>query len=178
MISLSGKDITLRALEPEDLDFLYRLENDPAIWEISGTLTPYSRKVLRQYLEVAHRDIYEVKQLRLAIVGNNTDTCLGLIDLFDFDPRNMRAGVGIVISGEADRNKGYGSQALGLLCAYAFGVLGLRQLFAGVGADNTPSLSLFRGQGFEQTGLRRDWIRTATGFQDEVFMQKINAHVH
>lgn len=178
MVSLSGKDITLRALEPEDLDFLYRLENDPAIWEISGTLTPYSRKVLRQYLEVAHRDIYEVKQLRLAIVGNKTGACLGLIDLFDFDPRNMRAGVGIVIAGEADRNKGYGSQALGLLCDYAFGVLGLRQLFAGVGADNTPSLGLFRGQGFEQTGLRRDWIRTATGFQDEIFMQKINADVH
>lgn len=39
MTVLKGEHIQLRALEPEDLEYLFALENDPDIWEISGTLT-------------------------------------------------------------------------------------------------------------------------------------------
>jgi len=177
MIRLRGEKIFLRALEPEDLDFLYALENDPDIWEVSGTLTPYSRKVLSQYLEGAHRDIYEVRQLRLAICTPD-NTCVGMIDLFDFDPRHLRAGIGIVISEGSHRNKGYGSEALSLICAYGFRVLGLHQVYAGVGQSNTASLQLFRRQGFREAGIKQDWIRTAQGFENEILFQKINVDVH
>ena len=67
MESLKGGHVILRALEPEDLEFLYQIENDTNIWEISGTVKPYSRKTLQRYLENAHLDIYEAKQLRLCI---------------------------------------------------------------------------------------------------------------
>lgn len=97
MITLKGNTIYLRALEPEDLEFVYAIENDESIWEVSNTQTPYSRFLIRQYLENAQQDIYEAKQLRLAICKNGTPEAIGLIDLFDFDPRNQRAGVGIVI---------------------------------------------------------------------------------
>jgi len=176
MIRLKGEKIYLRALEPEDLEFLYALENDPAIWEISGTLTPYSRQVLSQYLEGAHRDIFEVKQLRLAICTPD-DACVGMIDLFDFDPRHLRAGIGIVIAEGADRNRGYGSEALSLICAYGFRVLGLHQVYAGVGESNEASRRLFRKSGFRETGVREDWIRTAHGFENEILFQKINPDV-
>jgi diamine N-acetyltransferase len=53
---------------------------------------------VKQYLENAHQDIYEAKQLRLAICQDQDFPALGLIDLFDFDPKNNRAGVGIVIT--------------------------------------------------------------------------------
>lgn len=95
MVNLQGKHIYLRALEPGDLDFLYELENNTDIWEISGTTVPYSKHVLKQYLDNAHRDIFDVKQLRLCIC--KADQVLGLIDLFDFDPHNKRAGVGLII---------------------------------------------------------------------------------
>jgi diamine N-acetyltransferase len=67
MITLKGENIYLRALEPNDLEFVYAMENDQSIWEVSNTQTPYSRFLVKQYLENAHQDIYEVKQLRLAI---------------------------------------------------------------------------------------------------------------
>ena len=92
MVNLQGKQIHLRAIEPGDLDFLYQLENNTDIWEISGTITPYSKQVLRHYLENAHRDIYDVKQLRLCICKG--DKVLGLIDLFDFDPQKGRNLIG------------------------------------------------------------------------------------
>jgi diamine N-acetyltransferase len=101
-----------------------------------------------------------------------------MIDLFDFDPRHLRAGIGIVISEGSNRNKGYGSEALSLICAYGFRVLGLHQVYAGVGQSNTASLRLFRKHGFREAGIKQDWIRTAKGYENEILFQKINGDVH
>ncbi|MBO0322490.1 GNAT family N-acetyltransferase [Muricauda sp. CAU 1633] len=175
MLNLKGKQVYLRALEPTDLEFLYQLENDTSIWEISGTLKPYSKKVLKLYLENAHRDIYEVKQLRLCIC-NSDDTCIGLIDLFDFDPKHGRAGMGIVIANSENRNKGVGAEAMQLLCNYAFSTLNLHQLFANILEENKASIHLFEKMGFEKIGVKKEWIRTSKGFKNEIMFQKINAN--
>lgn len=172
MLSLKGKHIYLRALEPMDLGFLFEIENDTNIWELSGTLKPYSKAVLKQYLENAHLDIYEVKQLRLCISDYN-DNCLGLIDLFDFDPKNMRAGVGIIIKDEKYRNNGYGSEALAILCDYAFSVLGLHQVYANILNDNTQSRTVFEKLGFTMVGVKRDWVFSQGIFKDEILYQKL-----
>ena len=174
MLKLKGENIYLRALEAEDLQFLYELENNPQIWEISGTITPYSKHILKKYLENAHRDIYEVKQLRLCIC-NNEDRSIGLIDLFDFDPKHRRAGVGIIISSEGDRKKGAGSEALSILTKYAFSILGLHQIFANVSEDNMASIRLFENMGFERAGLKKDWIRAGDSYKNEILFQKINS---
>ena len=174
MVNLTGKHIYLRALEPQDLDFLYLLENDTAVWEISGTLKPYSKKVLRLYLDNAHRDIYEVKQLRLCI-STMDDNCIGLIDMFDFDPKHKRAGIGIIIIKPEDRNKGWGAEALEILCSYAFSVLDLHQLYANILEENKASIHLFEKLGFVQIGTKKDWIRTNSGFKNELLFQKIKS---
>ena len=119
MVSLSGKNIYLRALEPEDLEFLFALENDEKVWEISETLAPYSKYILKQYLANSHKDIYEVKQLRLAISDYN-NRLMGLIDLYDFNPKHKRAGVGVIVLEEGNRNRGIGKEALSLLIDSAF----------------------------------------------------------
>lgn len=168
---LKAKHTNLRALEPDDLDFLYELENNPHIWEISGTITPYSRHVLKKYLDNAHRDIYEVKQLRLAIC-NESNKVIGFIDLFDFDPKHRRAGIGIVILDKADRNSGHGSEAVSLLCKYAFKVLNLNQVYANVGEDNRASIQLFKKMGFELAGVKKDWVLVGGKFKNELLFQK------
>ncbi len=172
MLKLKGDAISLRALEPEDLDFLYQLENNTEIWEISNTITPYSRHVLELYLENAHRDIFEVKQLRLCICNPKSEA-IGLIDLFDFDPKNHRAGMGIVILDEKERNKGAGAGAISLLMEYAFGVLGLRQLYANVIEDNSASVHLFEKMGFNRVGIKKDWVFSNGIYKNEVLFQKI-----
>ncbi|MDG3582375.1 MULTISPECIES: GNAT family N-acetyltransferase [Galbibacter] len=173
MITLSGNTIYLRALEPEDLDFLYKLENDETVWEVSETLAPYSKYILKEYLANSHKDIFEVKQLRLAI-SNYAETLLGFIDLYDFNPKNKRAGVGIIILEEGNRNKGIGREALSLLIAYAFKHLDLHQLFANISEQNKPSIQLFSNLGFERVGIKKDWNYTSGKFQNEILYQKIN----
>jgi diamine N-acetyltransferase len=172
MLGLQGKHIYLRALEPEDLDFLYELENNPAVWEISNTITPYSKHVLKLYLDNAYRDIYEVKQLRLGIC-NSKKKIIGLVDLFDFDPKNLRAGIGIIVLPENQRNQGIGSEAIALMVEYAFSALGLRQLYANVIEDNAASIHLFKKLGFETVGIKKDWILWKGGFKNEILLQKI-----
>ena len=171
---LSGTTIRLRALEKSDLDFLYALENDESVWEVSNTTTPYSKFVLKQYLENAHRDIFEVKQLRLVIVTKEDEKPAGLIDLFDFDPKHQRAGIGIIIYDEEQRGKGYGREALMLLAKYAFTSLRLHQLYAHIAEDNHASIALFESLGYQHSGTRRDWIITENGFKNDLIYQLIH----
>lgn len=174
MINLKGDIIYIRALEPNDLEFIYAVENDQSIWEVSNTQTPYSRFLIRQYLENAHQDIYEAKQLRLAICQDDDFPAIGLIDLFDFDPKNNRAGVGIMILNNANRNQKIGSEALELLIRYSFYHLNLHQLYANIGIENEASKALFTKFGFECIGVKKDWNFINGVYQDEATYQLIN----
>lgn len=174
MITLKGENIYLRALEPNDLEFVYALENDETIWEVSNTQTPYSRFLIRQYLENAHQDIYEAKQLRLAICKEEDFPAIGLIDLFEFDPKNNRAGIGILIGDIENRGQGIGSEALGLLIQYAFHQLNLNQLFANIDVENESSISLFTKFGFEKIGVKKQWNLVNGKYKDEALFQLIN----
>ena len=174
MVTLKGQNIYLRALEPNDLEFVYSIENDESIWEVSNTQTPYSRFLIRQYLENAHQDIYEAKQLRLAICKNQDFSAIGLIDLFDFDPENNRAGVGILIKDSGNRNSGFGSEALDLLIQYAFSKLNLHQLYANIDIENEVSLALFTNFGFHNIGTKKQWNLVNGHYKDEALFQLIN----
>lgn len=174
MKTLKGDNIYIRALEPNDLEFVYAIENDQSIWEVSNTHTPYSRFLVKQYLENAHQDIYEAKQLRLAICQDQDFPALGLIDLFDFDPKNNRAGVGIVIQDNENRKQNIGSEALELLIEYAFCNLNLHQLYANIGTENEASKALFTKFGFEMVGVKKDWNFVNGIYKDEAIFQLIN----
>lgn len=173
MVTLKGKHIYLRALEPEDLDFVYEIENDMSFWELSDTQSPYSRFLIKQYLENAQQDIFEAKQLRLAVCDKNNNT-IGLIDVFDFNFKNKRAGIGILIKSESDRFKGYGKEALELLVDYCFKTLHLHQVYANISESNLPSLNLFEGNGFKKIGLKKDWRFDGHQFSNEYILQRIN----
>ncbi|MCK7590861.1 GNAT family N-acetyltransferase [Subsaxibacter sp. CAU 1640] len=173
MMTLKGEHIYLRALEPEDLEFLYTIENDETFWEISNTQTPFSKFILKQYLKNSHKDIYEVKQLRL-VISNYQDKAVGMIDLFDFDVKNSRAGVGILVKEQNHRNKGYGKEALQLLIDYSFKHLKLHQLYCNISENNKASISLFTNQGFEKVGLKKDWSSINGHYQNEYLFQLIN----
>ena len=174
MKTLKGENILLRALELSDLDFLYNLENTELLWEVSNTTTPYSKYILKQYLENSHRDIFDVKQLRLVICKYGEETPVGFIDLFDFDPKHSRVGVGIVIFSDADRRKGIAFEALKLTCSYAFKHLNVHQVFAGITEENEGSIKLFEKAGFEKSGIKKDWIFSEGKYKDEYLYQLIH----
>jgi diamine N-acetyltransferase len=172
-MNLNTEKITLRALEPEDLDFLYEIENNESFWEVSHTQAPFSKYVLKQYLENAHLDIFEAKQLRLLIEEKATKNQIGMIDLFDFNPQHKRAGIGILIHPEFQK-KGFASEALKMITSYAFSQLNLHQLYANITSENSYSLALFTKYNFVIVGEKRDWILSEGKFKNEISLQLIN----
>ncbi len=174
---LDGKRIHLRALESTDLEVLFGWENDVSNWDTSGTMAPFSRFVLEQYLSISHQDLYTNKELRLVIALNQPEgngLPIGCIDLFEFDPKHRRAGVGILIGDTIMRGKGYAGDALDLLIPYAFEVLALHQLFANIAVRNAASIKIFETRKFVKVGTKADWLLTKEGWQDENLYQLIN----
>ena len=171
MSILIGKNISLRALEPKDLDFLFSTENDESFWEISGTQIPFSKYVLKKYIKNAHQDIYEAKQYRFVICDCN-NTPVGMIDLFDFNPQHHRVGIGILITSK-HQTKGYGSEALEMIIDYAFTFLNVHQIYANITSNNLNSITLFEKYQFKKIGIKKDWIYSNSTFKDEILYQLI-----
>lgn len=168
---LTGENIRLRALEPSDIEILYQWENDTSIWKVSETMAPFSKHILSQYLENAHQDIFTAKQLRLII--EKEGKAIGTIELFDYEPMHQRAGVGIWIANVSEREKGYAKEALQLMIAYAFKHLKMNQLYCSISSSNKASVNLFGGLDFMLVGVKKQWNKTADGWEDELLFQLI-----
>jgi len=170
---MTGKNLKLRAPEPEDIDLLYNWENDQRLWYLSHTQTPFSRFVLEQYILNSHQDIYTAKQLRMMIVLKNSGETVGMVDLFDFEPAHRRAGIGILIS-ETQQKHGFASETLDLIIDYAFNTLMLKQLYCNILPENTASIHLFTKKGFHLIGNKKEWLLIENQWKDEQMYQLIN----
>lgn len=174
-VNITGERVTLRAVEPSDIDVMYGLENDLQGWGVSGSTQPFSRYLLERFVESQESgggDIALSQQLRL-MVDNQDGEVVGVVDLFEYDHYNHRAGVGIYILSEYHR-MGYGLDTLLTLERYCRSVLQIHQLWCGVAADNRASISLFERVGYREVGVKREWLwREGGRYEDELMMQRI-----
>lgn len=172
-MTLSDGIITLRALEAEDLDVLYRWENDTSEWSSSSVIAPFSRKQLWEYINNYDGDVFSARQIRFMIVANEEGLRIGMIDLYDFDPVNRRASVGILIDA-GYRGLGYGGLALHILEGYCRSRLGLHQMWVTIECANKASITLFEGAGFRICGRLRSWLKQGDATYSDVFvLQKL-----
>jgi diamine N-acetyltransferase len=151
--------LQLRAPEPDDLDVLFRWENDPEQWDNALCSAVVSRHALWNYLQNCSDDIFAEGQVRFMIDALIDDalTTVGTIDLCDFCGRDRRAFVSIFID-KPYRGRGYGSQALAAVVHIALLRYNIEQLAAIIAADNQASLSLFAAAGFTTGGVLRSWL--------------------
>lgn len=175
---LQDDRIRLRAMEPEDCEAMYRWENDTSLWHLGDTTRPFSQRALTEFIAQASQDIFTARQVRFMIellfADGRGREAVGCVDLFDFDPLNRRAGVGILVYEPAFRRKGYALAALRLTAEYAFGHLDMRQLWADIPVSNTASLRLFERAGFTGTTVKKAWVRSPEGnegYEDARFVQ-------
>jgi len=170
---LFGEKIFLRALEPSDVELLYQWENDPEIWKISQTLTPYSKYTLKEFVDSAKEDIFTSKQVRFMINLLNTKQTVGILDIFDIDFMNSRAGMGILID-KKFRNQEIGTEAINLAIHYLFNTLLFHQVYCNILNNNSVSLKLFEKCGFSIIGTKKDWTKTENRYEDVIMLQRIN----
>ncbi len=168
---LQREDIKLRAVEPEDLELLYRWENNSDLWARGNTITPYSKFQIKEFIAQTKQDIFTSKQLRLMI--EQREQTVGCIDLYEYDVFHQKAAIGIMIE-EGSQNCGIARKALSLLVEYAFSFLKLKQLYCYIPENNIASIRLFEKAGFGQSGKLLAWLRTVDGYENVFVYQLIN----
>lgn len=167
----SGNSIILRAMEPEDVDAIYRWENDPSVWVCSASHQPFSRQALSRFIEEnSGADIYSCRQLRL--MAEMEGVAVGCVDLYDFDPYHKRAGVGIIVDSQY-RRQGLGLQTLEALDAFAAEHLQLHLLHCTIAENNDASVALFEKAGYCRRGRLTQWIYNKGAWIDAYFYQKV-----
>ncbi|CDN32918.1 Acetyltransferase [Mucinivorans hirudinis] len=155
--------VILRAMELDDLEVMYRWENDTSLWALGDNTMPFSKRTLKQFIEQQSKDFFATRQMRLIVEVENR--AVGCADLFDFSPLYRRAAVGILVYNE--RGKGYGVRALRLLSDFAFARFGLEQLYSHVPLSNVASYKMCARVGFVESGILRRWC----GQEDVAIMQ-------
>lgn len=165
--------IFLRAPEPSDVDCLYFWENDSRSWNDGRVRAPMSRHILWQFVRDYNPDVLAAGQGRFMICLEQAGgVAAGMIDLYDVDALNRRAGIGIYIGAEF-RKQGLAARALELLAGYSAKELGLHQLWAVAGVRNTASGSLFERCGFKVSGRLKSWIRVGESYGDAFVFQRL-----
>lgn len=163
--------ITLRPLEPEDLDLLYTIENAPENWAVGLPGTAYSRFALRNYIASQTSDLVATGQLRYVIEAENN--AVGLIDLFNYDALAQKAEVGIAVT-LPNRNKGFATEALNVLCLRAKETLNVHQLIAKIAITTHPSArEIFLRNQFRKIATLPDWTFQQSRFVDVELYSRI-----
>ena len=161
--------VRLRAMEPEDIEYLYYMENDTSIWNVGVTNVPYSRYLLAEYIKSSSGDIYTDKQVRL-MVENESGKLIGMVDLVNFSPAHLRAELGIVIQ-EAYRRQGYATAVLREIIAYGKKVVRLHQIYAIVPATNEKCVRMLEQVGFQKSMELKDWLQEGKSYLPAYLLQ-------
>lgn len=162
--------IRIRAIEPEDLDFLYTIENDVSLWNVGTTNVPYSRYTLHDYIAHANDDIYSDRQVRL-IVEDEEGKTVGIADVVNFDPQHLRAELGIVIQ-KSYRHLGYASAAIKEMLHYSLRVLHLHQVYVIIDSQNEIARKLFNKLAFKESARLSHWLFDGHEFHDAILMYR------
>lgn len=162
--------VRLRAMEPEDLDFLYGIENDDRIWNVGVTNVPYSKNLLLDYIATQSGDIFTDKQVRLMVENEDAQT-IGIVDLINFSPIHRRAELGVVIQ-NAYRGKGFASAAVMKVLEYCRKVLHLHQIYAIVPENNVNCQKMLESAGFQEGKALDDWLFDGESYCSAYFFQR------
>ena len=160
--------IKFRELGINDIDFILKIENNKDNWKVSHTVEEFTKAEIENFIIKNTIDGLNDGQKRWIITAN--DEACGCIDLFDYNKKNKRAGIGIVLLAEM-QNKGYASKALDVFIKFCKKDLELHQLYCTIIKDNTHSINLFISKGFIKTGERKEWTFYEEKYYDENFYQ-------
>ena len=163
--------IFLRALEPEDLELLYTIENDPDLWAVSNNEAPYSRYSLKEYIASQPNSLAESHCLRLIACRTDNQKAIGIVDLSDYSPIHQRAEIGIALLKD-EQQKGFGKAILRELEKIAVQKFNIRQVYAYTYANNEAAgRKLFISSNYNEVGVIKGWHYDGNGFSDVIFFQ-------
>lgn len=168
LLEIKGERISLKLSTPEDApayleyyltnrDFLARFEpfKDEKFFTLEGQRQELTER-FTQYLNgsAINFGIHLGQEL------------IGKARISNIVPGSFKnANIGYALS-QKHLNNGYMSEAVGLICRYAFEDIGLHRLEASTLLDNVPSQHVLLNNGFQCLGLNRKYLQINGKWQD------------
>lgn len=164
--TLRGERITLRPIRPDDIDVYLALVQDEEGRRLTGTRASFTREQIERWIAlIGERE----DRIDLAIVPSGGDELVGEVVLNQIDPDNRAANLRIGLRSSAT-DRGYGSEAIRLMLAYAFGPPGLHRVSLDVFSFNQRAIHVYEKLGFRREGVLRDALLLDGVFHNAIVM--------
>lgn len=169
-----GKRVRLRAFENGDLMPALQYNNDFATMKgaSAGMLLPSTEEDEARFM--AKQTSYTGGEYQFAIETLSERLFIGQCGFIKVNWRSRFAEIAIIIGNEADRGKGYGEDAVNLLCRIAFEEMNLHKLKASVFDFNGAAVRCYRKCGFREEGRLKDELFRCGKYCDVILMAKFN----
>jgi len=162
-----GKTVRLRAWEPDDVEAMWRWQND---WDVQRLGDGEPELALSR--EAVGRQFGPGSPLTMFMIETIDGRLIGSCSYHDYSGRSRSCTVGIWI-GEADaRGQGHGTEAMRLLLSYLFRHMGLHRVSLQVLANNAAAIASYRKCGFREEGRDREAV-----FQDGIWVDTVRMGV-
>ncbi len=150
-----GERVRLRAIERSDIPTFVRWFNDAEVRHTTDLFEPMSTAAEERWferrLEAEGEYLYSFEGL---VDGKWMQ--LGTIGLHQANWRNLSAMLGIVLGEKEHWDKGFGTEAVGLILDFAFRELNLHRVELDVYAFNPRAIRCYEKAGFKHEGTRRE----------------------
>ena len=166
---LSSKRLQFRKMVESDIEKYHSWRNDLDVMKTtSPSLDLYSLEETRQFVENVILNSTSSKSY--IIEEKEGNTAIGVTSLIHIDTKNRNAECIIDIGEQEYWGKGYGTEALQLLLAYAFLELNLHRVSLRVFSFNEKAIHIYYKLGFEKEGVIRESLYRNGEWHDIITM--------
>lgn len=161
--------VTLRPIEKEDLDSLFKWRNDESIFsQLGGGYFPVSKTEMAKWMD----NFCKLDKFNTRFIIEYEKVAVGFISLNNIDYKNGSGELGIYIGESSYQGKGIASSALRKLEKFASNHLGLRKIKLLMNHDNISALKLYEKLSYAYVGkyIRERYV--GNKWVDVVIMEK------
>ena len=163
---ITGIKTSLRAVELEDAETYYLWINDPETNLWRGLYYPTSLSEARSWIQ---NNQHTKDQLTLGVLDSEKKI-IGFIGLRQICSRSRRAEIWIYIGDKTKWNQGYATNAMHILCNYAFQEMNLYRVWLECDPEHIPAIKCYEKIGFHKEGLLRKAYYRRGKFRDTCLM--------
>jgi RimJ/RimL family protein N-acetyltransferase len=150
--SLVGDKVYLRPATPDDIANTHHwfTLSEPQ----SQSCRPITFHTAAEALEAFKKQERTPDKQTFMVVRKEDNVPVGRVRFFDLNVQNRTAEIGLLVDPDM-RRKGYGSEAVKLLCRYLIRYRGLNKVYAQTAAFNAGAVALLESAGFRKDGTLR-----------------------
>lgn len=157
----TGENLTLRAIQPEDIVIFDSLD-DEILRNMDSLYFPRSANNMREWVE----EHLEKDEFRFIAVDRDNNI-VGMIETFDCDRKNGTFGYYLAVF-EPYRGKGFAKEMILMVLHFFFLELAYQKVNTTVYSFNYPSIRLHEKLGFIKEGQLRKIIFTKGAYYDGI----------